>query len=200
MSQLAGNCWISTKAVAFYKQLYAIEREIKELPPDQQRERRQRKAVPIWNTFMAWAKQMHAEGVRHLRTREALEYLIKHEIGLRRYCEDGRLPISNILSEHVAKTVAVARRNFLFADTPAGASASALIYSVIESAKANRQNVLKYLTVILNELPGVQTSEEIEALLPWRLSVSEVSTRYARLPWPAVAISDTPAAPRKKSE
>lgn len=62
------------------------------------------------------------------------------------------------------------------------------------------QNVLKYLTVILNELPGVQTSEEIEALLPWRLSKSEVSTRYARLPWPAVAISDTPAAPRKKSE
>lgn len=103
--------------------------------------------------------------MRHLKTRESLEYLIKHEVGLRRYCEEGRLPISNNLSEYVAKTVAVARRNFLFADTPAGAGASALIYSVIESVKANGQNVLKYLTVILNELPGMQTSEEIEALL-----------------------------------
>lgn len=63
----------------------------------------------IWEEFMSWAKRMQIEAVRDGKTREALAYLIKHEEGLRRYCEDGRLPISNILSKHVAKTVAVGR-------------------------------------------------------------------------------------------
>ena len=58
---------------------------------------------------MEWAKQVQTLGVRHAKTRTALAYLINHEAGLRRYCEDGRLPISNILTEHVAKTIAIAR-------------------------------------------------------------------------------------------
>jgi len=178
--------WIATKAIGFYKALYRIEREATEkgLTPDQRRERRQRLAVPVWDEFMSWAKRMQIEGVRDAKTRAALAYLINHEVGLRRYCEDGRLPISNILSEHVAKTVAVARKNFLFADTPAGASASALIYSVIESAKANGQNVLEYLTVVLARLPGATSLEEIEALLPWALSREEVARLYAEQPAP----------------
>jgi len=104
--------WIATKAIGFYKRLYRIEREAteKRLTPDQRRERRQRLAVPVWEEFMSWAKRMQIEGVRDAKTRAALAYLINHESGLRRYCEDGRLPISNILSEHVAKTVAVARK------------------------------------------------------------------------------------------
>lgn len=89
---------------------------------------------------------MHAEGVRHRGTRQALQYLLRHETGLRRYCEDGRLPISNIASEHVAKTIAVPRKNFLFADTPGGAAASARIYSLIETARANGHEPRRYLT------------------------------------------------------
>ena len=123
--------WVATKAIAFYKQLYKLEKEIRELPPQYRLEKRQREAVPIWDTFMAWAKQVQTLGVRHAKTRTALNYLIKHEAGLRRYCDDGRLPISNILTEHVAKTVALARKNFMFADTPAGAASSALIYSIL---------------------------------------------------------------------
>jgi len=76
--------------------------------------------------------------VRHAKTRGALNYLIRHEARLRRYCTDGRLPISNILTEHVAKTVALARKNFMFADTPAGATSSALIYSILESSKGEQ--------------------------------------------------------------
>ena len=189
--------WIATKAIGFYKTLYEIERSAKPLSADQRRERRQARAAPVWDAFMAWAKRMHGEGVRDARTREALEYLIRHEEGLRRYLEDGRLPISNILSEHVAKTVAVARRNFLFADTPAGAAASAMVYSVIESAKANGRNVLKYLTVVLDEIPGARSVEEVEALLPWRLTDSEVEARYARLPWPSIAAPATTGAVEK---
>jgi len=86
------------------------------------------------------------------------------------------------------------RKNFLFADTPAGASASALIYSVIESAKANGQNVLEYLTVVLAQLPGATTLEEIEALLPWAMSREEVARLYAEQPTPAMVQKNLDAA------
>ena len=139
--------WVATKAIAFYKRLYKLEEQIRDLPPAQRLEKRQREAVPIWDTFMEWAKKVQTLGVRHAKTRTALNYLIKHEAGLRRYCDDGRLPISNILTEHVAKTVALARKNFLFADTPAGAASSALIYSILESALCRIRHSALYAEV-----------------------------------------------------
>src|SRR5690606_12388473 len=115
--------WVASKAIEFYRRIYAIERGIKDLTPVMKRERRQAQAVPVWDEFLAWAQATQKLGVAHAGTREALAYLTRHAEGLRRYCEDGRLPISNILAEHVAKAIAVPRKNFLFADTPAGADA-----------------------------------------------------------------------------
>ena len=177
---------IAAKAIGFYKKLYRVEREAGQakLTPTQRHHRRRSRAVPVWNAFVAWARGVHEGGVRDRGTRMALEYLLRHEEGLRRYCEDGRLPISNIASEHVAKTIAVPRRNFLFADTPAGATASALIYSSIETARANGHEPRRYLTVVLAELPGAKAVEEIEALLPWRMTTEEVERRYAARPKP----------------
>ena len=180
---------IAGKAIGFYRRLYRIEREAKrlKLSASQRHHRRQRQAVPIWKAFVAWAREVHGAGVRDRGTRMALEYLLRHEGGLRRYLEDGRLPISNIASEHVAKTIAVPRRNFLFADTPAGASASALYYSLIETARANGHEPRRYLTVVLAELPSATGVEAIEALLPWRLTLEEVDRRYAARPKPTGA-------------
>ena len=70
---------------------------------------RQSEALPLWESFINWEKQKHQDGVRHAGTTDALEYLIKHAQGLQTYCHDGRLPMSNIQSEHVAKTIAIAR-------------------------------------------------------------------------------------------
>ncbi|MFT5043977.1 MAG: transposase [Porticoccaceae bacterium] len=74
--------WVANKAIAFYKRLYKIEKEIKDLPQDQRHQRRLRAAVPIWETFMAWAKQVQTLGVRHAKSRTALAYLINHEAEL----------------------------------------------------------------------------------------------------------------------
>ena len=174
--------WVASKAIAFYRRLYAIERGIKDLKPPEKRERRQALAVPIWDAFLAWVREVQKLGVAHAGTREALAYLSRHAEGLRRYCEDGRLPISNILAEHVAKAIAVPRKNFLFADTPAGADASARIYSLLETAKANQHHPQRYLSVLLTELPNATCADDIEALLPWRITPEEVSRRYAAYP------------------
>ena len=176
--------WIASKAMAYYKQLYRIEREIKELSTEQRYQQRQLRAVPIWESFLEWAERVYSAGVAHQRTRKALAYLIGHAKELRRYCDDGRLPISNIRSEHVAKTIAVARKNFLFADTPAGAKASAMLYSMLESAKANGHNTHHYMAVVLTELPLAISVDDIEALLPWNLTPERASQRYAQLPAP----------------
>ena len=76
----------------------------------------------LWEKFIAWANKIIGDDVQHKPTRDALKYLLNQQKGLQRYCEDGRLPISNILAEHVAKTIAIPRKNFLFSDLKDGAN------------------------------------------------------------------------------
>lgn len=175
---------IAGQGMLHYKKLYAIETEIKQHTVEQKLHARKQRALPLWKEFISWAKQVQAEGVRHPGTTDALSYLLKHADDLQTYCYDGRLPISNIKSEHVAKTIAIARKNFIFSDTVAGAEGSARAFSLIETARANGHNPQHYLSVLLTELPNVNTLEDVEALLPWNLTTTDVAQRYASYPSP----------------
>ena len=175
---------LTERALEYYRTLYRIEAELKGREPLDALQHRQLHAVPVWDEFIAWAQRVLLEGVVDTGTRDALKYLLKHADGLRRYCTDARLPISNILSEHVAKTIALARKNFLFADTPAGAAASAALYSLLETAKANHHHPHRYLSVLFAELPNAGTVAEYEALLPWNISPEDIERRYAAFPSP----------------
>jgi transposase len=175
---------IAQQGLRRYQRLYAIERAAKDLSAEARHAYRQAHAVPAWDDFLAWAERVQREGVSHAGTRDALAYLIKHADELRHYCNDGRIPISNIRAEHVAKTIAIARKNFLFADTAAGAAASGRIFSLIETARANGHNPQRYLTVVLTALPNVASVEEVEFLLPWNLNPDQVDARYALYPKP----------------
>ena len=175
---------VAAEGVLRYKALYKIEKTIKSLPVEQKLAARQEEALPLWESFINWAQQTQAEGVRHPGTRDALSYLLKHAKELQTYCHDGRLPISNIRSEHVAKTIAIARKNFMFSDTTAGAAASGRVFSMIETAIVNGHHPQRYLAVLLTELPNVSSVEEIEALLPWHLTPDEVTRRYREYPAP----------------
>ena len=179
-----GGRSIAQQGLRRYQRLYAIEREAKDLSDDERRAYRQQHAIPVWDAFIAWAERVQRDGVSHAGTRDALAYLLKHANGLRFYCTDGRIPISNIRAEHVAKTIAIARKNFLFADTSAGAEASGRIFSLIETARANGHNPQRYLTVLMNDLPTVTDVEQIEALLPWNLTSDQVDACYADYPKP----------------
>lgn len=175
---------IAGQGMLHYKKLYAIEADIKDQTAEQKLQARQQRALPLWKEFISWATRVQAEGVRHPGTTDALSYLIKHADDLQTYCHDGRLPISNIKSEHVAKTIAIARKNFMFSDTVAGAKASGRAFSLIETARANGHNPQHYLSILLTELPNVSTVEQVEALLPWNLTTDDVAQRYASYPSP----------------
>jgi len=175
---------IASQGLVQYNKLYAIERKIKAVSAEERLRVRQTEAIPLWKSFIKWAEQKRQEGVRHAGTADALDYLIKHAKTLQTYCHDERLPISNIQSEHVAKTIAVARKNFLFADTLAGAESSGRVFSLIETARANNHNPQKYLSVLLADLPNVKTVDEIDALLPWTITPEAIAERYAAFPAP----------------
>lgn len=95
---------------------------------------------------------------------------------LETFMEDGRLPISNNLCEANIKPFATARRAWLFADTPKGTKANAILYTLVESARANSLDVYEYLKYLLTEIPNSHYLEQPDALdqyLPWSRSLPE---------------------------
>ena len=80
-----------------------------------------------------------------------------------------------ICIKNAIRPLTVGRRNWLFADTPA--RASAIYYSLIESAKANRLEPFEYICYVLEELPYADTVEKLEALLPWNVKASGALSR-----------------------
>jgi len=99
-----------------------------------------------------------------------VNYLASNWRKLVRYVEGGHLPIDNNRAENAIRPFVIGRKNWLFSDTPKGATASAQIYSLIETAKANGHEPYAWLRHILERLPTAQNVEDYEALLPWNCS------------------------------
>ena len=100
---------------------------------------------------------------------KALVYLNNQWDRLVGYLENGNYPIDNNPAERAIRPFTIGRKNWLFSKSQAGAKASANLYSLIETAKANDLNVYEYFRFIFKELPNVQSVEDVEALLPWNV-------------------------------
>jgi hypothetical protein len=96
-----------------------------------------------------------------------VNYLASNGSRLERYVEAGHLPFDNNAAERAIRPFVIGRKNWLFSDTPKGATASAQLYSLVETAKANGQEPYAYLRHILECLPHAKAVEDYEALLPW---------------------------------
>ncbi len=157
------------QGLGFIRTLYEIERRVRGRPPDERLSVRQAQSVPVLEGLRAWLDETRPKVLPSAPLGDALAYLDNHWEGLIRYCEDGRLEIDNNLCENAIRPFCVGRRNWLFSDTVHGAKASANLYSIIQTAKANRLEPYAYLRHIFTELPKAKTVEEIEALLPFKL-------------------------------
>ena len=149
--------------------LYRLERKIKELPPEEKYQHRQKIAVPLLKDLKAWLENNIGRVVKGGLTYKAMYYTLNQWPKLIRYCEDGRLHISNIEAENALRPFAIGRKRWLFSDTPKGAYASGVHYSVVETAKANGLKPDVYYTYVLERLPYAETVEDLEALLPWNV-------------------------------
>ena len=147
--------------------LFAIERELAELPPQQRHEQRLEQAKPVLDEFLLWLEEQAA----HLGKNsfgKAVRYTLDQWKYLEHYLLDGRLEISNNRAERSIKPFVIDRKNFLFANTPRGAQASAVIFSLIETAKENGLNPYDYLCYTFAAAPQMSGPPEqfVEILTP----------------------------------
>ena len=156
--------------------LFKVEDEIRSLSPEEKKQKRQEASRPILDAFWSWVEETSALHTTNTKLTEALTYATNQKKYLETFMEDGRLPISNNLCEANIKPFATARRAWLFADTPKGATANAVLYTLVESARINELDVFAYLKYLLTEMPNNQHLEHPEIIddyLPWSTSLPE---------------------------
>jgi len=162
---------LSKELVAMVAQLYKIEKEIKDDPPDKKKERREKESVLILDEIELWCDThfLHAHAIGGSIAR-AFTYLKNQFPKLKIYVEDGKLDIDNNMAENHVRPIALGRKNWLFATSTKGADALCNWYSIIETAKANNLDAFAYLTYLLTELPIYQAEgKSIDELLPWNV-------------------------------
>ena len=135
---------------------------------------RERDLRPLMEDFPIWARARRMEAAPRMALAKALDYAIKYWPYAMAALDDGRLPLDNNLAERGIKPFVIGRKNFLFSDTPRGAEASAGMYSVVVTAKANGLNPRKYVQWLLEELPNAADPDDpayLDSLMPWSESV-----------------------------
>lgn len=158
--------------LAYCNKLFFIERELKDLPADERKSKRLELEMPVWDDFWKWLESIMPAGGSKLE--KAVNYARNHRETLCNYLLDGRCEISNNAAERRAKSYAIGRKAFLFHTSEAGAGASAVMYSIIETAKSNNLNVFQYLYMVLLYMPDYKNEPAgIEALLPWSDFIKE---------------------------
>ena len=167
--QKKGKVGKADQAIAYIQKLYAIEQHIKDDPPDKRYDYRQTHAKPILEKLNAWMEKSVLTVPPKTAIGKALIYLTNQWHRLVLYIDDGRYPIDNNPAERAIRPFTIGRKNWLFSKSQAGAKASANLYSLIETAKANDLNPYTYLRHVFTALPNANSVEDIEALLPWKI-------------------------------
>jgi transposase len=151
------------------QKLYALERTWVGVSPEARRVARQERMAPLLEKLRAWLDASLGSVPPQSLTGKALHYLDRQWPKLVRVLDDGRLPLDTNLVENAIRPFVLGRKNWLFADTVAGARASANLYSLIETAKANGIEPWAYLQHLFERLPAATEPADLEALLPHRV-------------------------------
>jgi transposase len=172
-----GGGEVAKQALAYIQDIYKVEEEAKAnpkagkaaLPPAERLTLRQEKMAPLLAALHAHAEK-HVKLVRPSSpTGKALAYCLGEWPHFVRVLNDGRLELDNGRAERAIRPLAQGRRNWLFADSEAGAKASAALYSLIETAKLNNRDPRRYLQFVFERIDSAKKLADLEALLPWNV-------------------------------
>ena len=158
----------AVQGVQFCSRLFDCERysKAKNHTAEQRKQFRLEKEKPILEAFWNWLDQQRPN--KGTRLAKAVNYAQNRKDTLMTYLEDGHCSLSNNLSENAIRPFTVGRKNWLFSASPKGAASSAIVYTMVEMAKANDLNTYKYLTYLLSQRPDAKMSDEqLEQLAPW---------------------------------
>ncbi len=133
--------------------LFKIEDEIKDLPFEEKKGKRHDASRPILDAFESWVKETSVLHTTNERLTKALTYATNQKKYLETFLEDGRLPISSNHCKANIKRFTTAKHAWLFADTPKETAVNAVLYIIVESARANKLDIYEYLKYLLAEMP-----------------------------------------------
>jgi transposase len=168
------NTAAAHQMVALISQLYAIERRLRDRSPEERRAEREAHSRPLLDKIKAWLEENAAKVLPKGLLGQAIAYALGLWPQLTTFLEDGHIPIDNNLAENAIRPFVIGRKGWLFAGSPRGAHASATLYSLIETAKANALGPRAYLTFLFERLPEARTAAAIEALLPQNLKPEDL--------------------------
>jgi len=165
------------QALKYIRKLYKIEKEAKEmgLTGEDLVQEREAKAKPVLDEFKLWLDVKFEEVPPKSLLGKAIGYALNQWHRLIVYVETSHLTLDNNMAENTIRPFAIGRKNWLFCGTPEGATASAGMYSLIETAKANGLEPYWYLRFLFENLPKAMTEDDYKALLPQYLKPSQLS-------------------------
>lgn len=158
---------IAQSALEQISRIYDIEREVKELLPDERQRIRQEKTKPLLDTLHEWMLLNRQKITDGSATAKALDYSLRRWDALTRFVGDGQLPVDNNHIENQIRPIAIGRNNWLFAGSLRAGKRAAAVMSLIQSAKLNGHDPYAYLKDVLTRLP-TQRASLIHELLPHR--------------------------------
>jgi len=165
---------LAKEAMSFYREIYKIERDAKnlKLTPAERYRLRQEKTAPLMVNFKKWLDEKCPLTLPKSYIGKAIKYCLNHWDGLTMFLRDGRLEVDNNLTEQQIKAFVMGRKNWLFSDTVAGADSLAIHYGLMLTAKQHNLDPFKYYCAIIKRLPYCSSISDYEALLPWNIQLA----------------------------
>ena len=161
-----------------------IDNGFDDLPTDDRLKQRQLILSEKVDAYFAWVKKKYDQVTHNSTIGKALAYSIHQETYLRTFLNDGDVPMDNNYAEQAIRPFTIGRKNFVCIESSAGAKASAMIYSLVETAKANYLNVYEYFELLLTEIPQHMNDTDLsflDNLLPWSPYIQEkCPSRYKK--------------------
>lgn len=161
------------KALNFIAKLYKIEKETKTLSRSQRQAIREETARPVWDEFHQWLIQAQSTALPKSAIGKAINYTLNQWPKLLTYLNDGGISIDNNVTERDIRPFTTGRKNWMFSTSVGGAKASANLYSLVMTCRANDINPYYYFQHLFTELPKRQPTDDLTDLMPWNVNISE---------------------------
>lgn len=169
--QPKGKTGRADQALNLIQKLYGVEKQLSQATAKEKQTLRQAEAVPIMQQLKAWLDKTAQQVPPKSTIGAAVHYTLNQWDKLQVYLEQGEAAIDNNRAERAIKPFVIGRKNWLFSNTRSGARASALLYSLIETAKANGIQPSIYLTALFEQLPHCKANDSLNHLLPWTIKL-----------------------------
>lgn len=168
---------VAYEALVQIQNIYHTDKLLLKLPNSKRKEKRKALVKPLVDNFFSWCKESQLKLAPSSETAKGIQYCINQEKYLRVFLSDPQIPLDNNIAEQAIRPFCVGKKSWKLIDTVHGAQASAILYSIVETSKANGLNIYQYFRYLLTEIPKHMDDVSLaflEELLPWSSSLPDI--------------------------